>query len=463
MKKAISALLLLSLLMPMSSWASERDFQFEGTRQGDIALYSLRSVAENLGYTIEWNPTQRTATLTKGAETLTFNMASSMVVKNGISETTATKPVILEGRIYIDAAMIRTGFGLVTTSDGRFNEEVVSAEGISRSEAVSTAIANDRDLKILKNSQSQSEEVNKNAELNVTNALYQLPYYGSGATEQLLSSAWQGVLGSQIKVELSKKAIENRLTILTMQVENQYDSLVAQQRAIGTYELASAVASEAYRQGLLKYQNGLISSLDNDKLKAASDNGRATLDIAKAKLQESLQTFSSLTGIKVEDIKLAEANQFQPLGEFSADSAFLDAQKNSYALFSLDKSRLVAKYGLDYYVFNAGQTPYRAKEMDLSNAEIEVQKEMERERKVILNSWQQIIQLELSHASLLTDYAQKNKEQQALALQVNLGLATEFQLKSASLAVKQLENQIEQITVQHAALKRLLDKPWLGQ
>lgn len=463
MKKTAAFLVAIFSLQAHVWGASSEAFTFNSIQRGDQTLYPLRTVSEKMGYAVRWDNVTNGIMLSDGENAIVIRLKSGTYTRNNEILESVSAPLNLNGVTYVDASVLRRIFDLELNPQGEFTRRIAEASGFTRNELIDTAIATDRDLRVLKNALSRSEAVNQDAELNVTNALYQLPYYGSGTTEQALSAAWQGVLGSQIRVELSERAIENRMDVLRIQVEGQYNSLIALTNSIRTLRTAAVVAQSTFDQAQLRYDAGLISQIDYQKAKLALESANASVLINESKMAEALNELSLLTSVPVKELQLSEANVLHPLGDFSIDSALLDVRKNSYALFSLDKSRMLAKYGLDYYVFNAGQEPYKAKAIDLSNAEIELEKELERERKVMLNTWQQIIQIELNYSSINLQEQQTLKELEALRLQVDLGMATELQYKTAYLGLQQLRDQKELLVVQHSALKNVLNRPWLSQ
>lgn len=457
MRKKIGVLLLAGLMATGIPALGEGAAAQQPLYRGDISYYALRPYSEALGYTVEWQAAARRITLRKEAQEIQLTPGSTTVLVKGNYISLASPLFSENGITYIsmgDAGRIFSAAGADTS--------ITAPDGLTKQQLYETALTYDKDLRIMQNALAKSGEVVKEAELQNGNALYLLPYYGNGSVDAAINSAWQGVLSSRIQEELNKKGIENRKDVLKLQIDAQYDALVAMINGNKVLQEVEAVAQTTAAQGELKYGQGLISQLEYNRLKAAYDSAKSSRVMNEATIAEARQTLSSLTGVAAERLNLSEANSFMPLEGFNAETAYADAQRNSYVLFSLDKSRLIAKYGLDYYVFNSGQTPYKAKEYDLSNAELELQKEMDRERKVILNTWQQILQAEEQHYSYQSDRAQKLEEVKALELQKSLGLATELQVRSGWLAIRQLDSQIEANIVKHAALKRTLSKPWLS-
>lgn len=455
----------LLICMLQGAVLAESEYNLAPEAKGDMKVYPLRSAAQTFGYQVTWDAVKREISLTNGSRTVIVSPASGAVKEGQTYGLLGNAIYMNNGATYLTVEGLEMLFNVSSVVESNGTKYTVRnpAPGMTALQLLEATNKNDLTLRIMRNSLSKSDEVVKNAETSAGNVLNLLPYYGNGEVENAVSTAWQGVLNSRIQNELTEKGIINQNDILKLQVESQYDALQAMINSQTVLVEAEKLAQITMTQAELKHANGLISEIDLGKSKSAYDTAKANASVNAAKIMEAKQTLSSLSGVPVDQLILSEKNVLVPLKNFNPESVYADAKANSYVLFSLDQSRMMAKYGLDYYVFNVnGGTPYKAKEYDLANAELEIEKEMQREHKVILNTWQQIIQAEEQNANLLVTYAQAQKELDALKLQKDLGMVTDLQLRTALLGLKQIELQIEANVVKHRALMRIIYKPWLS-
>ncbi len=461
MKRIIALAICLSMVGTSAVYASGVNDAAGVLVKGDFKYYSLRQAAQAAGSTVTWNAEKRAIVLSNKGKEMELYPGFGWFKLNG-AYTALKQPLVIENGIsYLNSGLLGqlTEAGFVSAGAGSSTTEGVvkkqSVEGL-----IASGIAHDNDLRILRNTVNKTQETLTEVE---RGAAQILPYTGNGATDLQVNTTWLSILGTRVQEDIAKKGIINRQDVLTLQISALYDGLIAAMDSEVLYQELVSNAMKTLTETQLKFENGLVSSLDYDKAKNALETAKSNLLIQQATIKDTRNSLSSLTGIAADQIVPSGTVSITPLKGFNLDGAYNEAVANSYSLYVLGKNSLMAKYGVDYYVFNAGAAPYKAKELDLSNAQIEVDKEKERIRKALLSTWQEIIQAEETDRSLKVQIDEKQRDLDTLRLQKSLGLITDQQFRTAWLGVKQLELSREANSIKHRQAIRILAKPWLSQ
>lgn len=427
--------------------------------RGDLKFYPVRQAAEGAGYAVSWDAERQEVVMKNESHEIRVKQGFSWYSDNGIMKELSMELVNENGTLYGSLAVIRDMLSAEVVSSGGFTA-AAGASYLTKDQLIESAFSYDKGLKVLRNQLKGQEELLDDAENTGTTVL---PFTGNGATDAQISATWQNILGTRVAKDLAESAIDNRKNVIRFQLEALYDGLIVKNDATVVYEKALAYAQASQSEAKLKYDNGLISAIDYDKAVNAVATADNNLKMQRLSVDETKASIARLTGVPSGDVLVGGELTLQPLKDFNLDSAYMDVVANSFSILSLEGNIQVAKYGVDYYVFNSsGSAPYEVKELSLSNAKIALDVEKDSLRQTMLTTWKEILKAEEQNRIYQVQLSEKMRDMETLSVQRNIGLATDLQIKGLSLTIEQLKLSIEQNNMNHAQLMRTLEKPWLS-
>lgn len=94
-------------------------------REGELYL-PVRSVSESNGFAVRWLHEEQTVTISTGNKVISIDLPENKIISNGHETYMLCKPVLLENRVYLDAAFFTDNLGLKVQWDKGNNLVILS-------------------------------------------------------------------------------------------------------------------------------------------------------------------------------------------------------------------------------------------------------------------------------------------------------------------------------------------------
>ncbi len=137
---------MLSLSMvPGAALAAETVNAYDTLTQDGVTYLPLRSVAEELGFTVCWDQNTTTATLTKNNSVIRIQPFTKKTTVNFVAEDVDVPMTVKSGHIYVDQTLItKYADGDVTLADGKVSATVDSMASVRNKYRASNVLAKER-------------------------------------------------------------------------------------------------------------------------------------------------------------------------------------------------------------------------------------------------------------------------------------------------------------------------------
>lgn len=82
-------------------------------------MVPLRQISEELGYTVKWNNTDKSVTVSKESDTIELKIGESSIITNGESIDINSKPIIKEGKTFVPIELFSNALDLIVGWDNK--------------------------------------------------------------------------------------------------------------------------------------------------------------------------------------------------------------------------------------------------------------------------------------------------------------------------------------------------------
>lgn len=425
---------------------------------------SLRDAAAISGYQLNWDSERGRVILSSGAESLEFKQGLSFVDGTRVSENMKNEAVNYNGSVYIPISAMESLFGFKVATVGvtytltkavegdssfSYSYDVLLQKALNHSDILENALLS------VKANEIKYEEAEDDLDSSPVDT-------GSTAAEAARLGAYQSYIGNGIAYEMSKRQVETIKDQIAHQLKSAIDQVNLEKLKIRLAEEDYAIKEELLSQAKLKKAVGTLSEMDYLTAENAVITSRSTKLIQEQTLNSAFITLNDMVGLEPQArYQLISTVALTPNSIKDLETHIQDVTKASPSIWNLEQLIDQASTSVRFYVFNAGSDPYEAKEIEVTQAKIDLESAKRSMAEALRTGYTSLITLE-NNDTLLK--AKLNDAENALLIakqNQQVGLITALQTRQASLAVLAAKEALVANAVSHETALRVLMEPWV--
>lgn len=445
-------------------------------------LVPMRGIFETLGAKVDWEEETKTAKATKEEMQVEIKIGSYFAKKGNESIKLSVQPMIIEGRTMVPLRFIGESFGAKVDWNGEKRIVTIATQKTSEKEEIkketkeeSTTADNNSVLTYekgiemaLKHSytlKNQNENIERADELrdNVSDSLGSVrgSGYGNGS-DSSINSVTQNLKGLDISLEIAKKVADITKEGIEFQVENSMDTINRLNDEENLTNLKLEYAKIMKNISQIKADQGLESEFNLENARQSHEQEEKQKDVLLKSIDSAYITLNQLLGSSENDRYMVEEDLvWEPVEAKDADTIASRAIDTDPYVWMQEKEIENKELGIKLYTFNAGQDPYKVKEIDLRKAKNDLANIKQKLDETMRLRFNQIKQLEENYNVLLLNLDKAERGLKVVQSQYDVGMAIEAQLKEAELSVATVKHEIKKVMIDHKKLKKLLEKQYL--
>ncbi len=294
--------------------------------------------------------------------------------------------------------------------------------------------------------------------------IYSLPNYDY--QRWVNAGWWQAINGFfQVDQQTKQTAIgrEMQEMVLEMTVLSSFTTILNDQDTLRLTEKNAEIQKTLYQQGQRKYQLGMISKYQLDKLKATSDQMENTVALLKATLEQEYIDLNEVMGEKTETrFEFVHDITFEPFTMHQTMEQYINAEMKRDLTIKLKEMAVEsAKFGKNFLSDTDTGSTSAQKELTLDQAKSDLKAAKSKKEAAIRNAYLQIQQIETAYASAQVDLEKAQADLRATELYYQVGNVTKLTLQQTELAVISAENALKQSAYNHDLVVYSFENPSL--
>lgn len=327
-------------------------------------------------------------------------------------------------------------------------------------ELLEVAKKNSKELKKRAQEIERSEIMREEARRNKT---YTPVGIGSGDQEDVMArAALQGLASANIGMQMAKKQVGIEEDKLAYNVKKTFNKIVLAKNQLQRDESTKVIAQLELDLAYAKYNNGNIGRFELSQAQKAYEEAEKKLETSRISLESAYLELNNITGL-AKDLRynlIAEEVEEKKLSslEHHIDRVLL----NNPSIWTLEQNVRLAELAVSLYSYNAGQEPYKAKELDVSTAKLNVgnaKEALEHSLRTLYHSLEQLKEAR----EILEINLEKAKESLEMAeLKLELGMAVPLEVKKLQNTVAELEHQLLDNNLKYEETLAVYEKPWVA-
>lgn len=448
------------------------EYQVMPYLQAGTTMVPMRGIFEQLGAEIHWNADTKTVHATKEHRDISLTIGSKVAIVNNVEKELLNAPEIKAGTTMVPLRFVGEGLGAdvmwLEDTKSVYIDLAEEAGGIlpNRSiltfeQALTKVKAVNNDLQNKKYGVERAEEVYDRA----SEAIGSLRGAGRGSSIDDLqtNSALQGHLGSRISLKVAEKELEVAEEQLEYNVWSMFFTILESEQEYKLTEKQIAYDELSLQVAELKLANGLESQYKVNQLKNDLEQAKQKLQILDKSIGTHYLKLNEMLGnVSLERYNLQIDSAWEAL-EIADYDLYVRQMKAEDPYFFMQEKGIEAKQsGLDLYVYNANQDPYRVKEIDLMQAKLDLNSAKSRYDQVMQSRYNQLKQLEEQYHILELNIQKTEESYRLLEAQYKLGMVTELQLQEVKLGLDKIQFEMYKLENQYYTLKKVIEKPYIA-
>lgn len=468
LKLLLSTMLILALLSTNAFAFSYQQLEIDGVNQTlsksiiqteTNVFVSLRELAGNLGYSVEWNAEERAVSLKQESDEYLFWPESNLVKINDYMQRTMSSAAYIEnGVMYIPLNAVVDVFDLSLekgTDAYKINTGVSDAvgSGYTVDELYQLALENSEDLRSAEETVERSEITQDEVQDSVS----------SSSVQSQRQAMWTAYYSQGIALEMAKKNVETTKDGIYHDLLTAIETILVETNNLKVAEANRDVLKTTYDQSKLKYELGLISSIDLDTARINYENAAKSLEMQELTIKSAWVDFNTMVGMAAESrINFAYSLTFDKLTDRDLEAHITDMLQNSPSIWNLEQQIELAELGTRFYVFNAGSDPYEAEEIDITLAKINLKNAKDQLDVSLRTLYNTIETLESNQTSLELKVKDAENTLNLARTNYDVGLATLLDVESAELAlISAKQNALSNIAT-YLQTVRVYEETWVN-
>jgi outer membrane protein len=362
--------------------------------------------------------------------------------------------------VFVLSSALLLAFSLPTYAADSSTTVQTQAQSLTYEQALEKAFSSSISLKNAEAAIDRAFEVRQNAGSGIE---YYPTGLGNGEKDAADRSKVKGLAQADVAWGTSKRKYELEKDNIIYSVKTAYNNVLEAQKQ---KELAEASAKNEEIQKVLasyKASEGIISQYEMNQEEGKFESALKQKTLADKALEDAYTKLNSLIGApKDTRFVINDEPQFKPFNkdetELENDIAFIVSNSNAVAM-AQDQVKL-KQMDVDLYTYNAGNTPYKASEIDVRTAANQVEDTKKKLSDAMRSMYYSIKQLEDQYKSLNITLSNAEETLKMAKVRYDAGIGIKADVTAAELAVLNTKKQIFDIVVKLDNLELAYQKPW---
>lgn len=335
--------------------------------------------------------------------------------------------------------------------------EEEQSTALTYEEALERALKKSYNQKSLMETIDQFEEIRKQAADNVR----YIPVGGQGDSAAIM--ALFNLKSTEINLQMTKKQEETLKDVLAFNVRSEYDDIV---KKIKEIELQEKMIENTERQLNQLSQKSMLGTASNYEYQVQLNKyneEKQKKAILEQELEDNYLKLNTTMGVdRAERYDVVLEREIEWLEEtVNVDTHARRMQTQHPSVWNQEQQIRINELDLELHVFNAGQTPYQAKQSEVRKSQIELSSLKENIEQAVKTTYNQMKQMESQYELMEIALEKAEKDLNIVRLRYDIGMVVALDVQQAELAITNIKNQMETMLISYEQLKMMFEKPWL--
>lgn len=326
-------------------------------------------------------------------------------------------------------------------------------------EVLELARKNSKELRKKEQAIERSEVIREEASRHKT---YTPTGVGSGHPADVMARATlQGVVSAEIAMQVAKKQVEIEEDKLAYDVKKAFNNLLLAQSQLELDRAEMDLNNFELNLANVQHDNGTIGRFELIQNRNTNKEIEKKLELSELALETAYLELNNLTGLDKElryNLHVEEKEE-KELG--SLEHHISRTLSYNPAIWSLEQSVKLAETALYLYSYNAGADPYKAKELDVSTAKLNVGNAKEMLEHSLRTLYQTMEQLKEARQILEINLEKAEQSLQIAKVKLEVGAGVPLEVKKLEKIIDELEHKIMENELQYEDVLAIYNKPWV--
>ncbi len=273
--------------------------------------------------------------------------------------------------------------------------------------------------------------------------------------QRWVNDGWYMVTSSAFSTTTSMKqnSYGEAVTKLGLEagVKNYFITILSQEDNLELMKKNMELQQKLYKQGKTKYQLGLISKFDLDKLETETNNLADSITLVESALEQIYTQFNSLLGESPEKrFQLVYDVSYEPFTLSQTMDQYINGKVNaSNTLKILELNVESAKFKKNYLPESSTGSEANQNNLSYDQAKRSLKTSKDDFALAIRNGYNAILQKETEYATAQAALKQAEADYHKAEVNYQAGNITALTLEQAQMGVDKAKNEIQQVVYDH--------------
>ena len=273
--------------------------------------------------------------------------------------------------------------------------------------------------------------------------------------QRWVNDGWYMVTSSAFSTTTSMKqnSYGEAITKLGLEagVKNYFITILSQEDNLELLKKNMELQQKLYKQGKTKYQLGLISKFDLDKLETETNNLADSITLVESALEQIYTQFNSLLGESPEKrFQLVYDVSYEPFTLNQTMDQYINGKVNaSNTLKILELNVESAKFKKNYLPESSTGSEANQNNLSYDQAKRSLKTSKDDFALAIRNGYNAILQKETEYATAQAALKQAEADYHKAEVNYQAGNITALTLEQAQMGVDKAKNEIQQVVYDH--------------
>ncbi len=273
--------------------------------------------------------------------------------------------------------------------------------------------------------------------------------------QRWVNDGWYMVTSSAFSTTTSMKqnSYGEAITKLGLEagVKNYFITILSQEDNLELLKKNMELQQKLYKQGKTKYQLGLISKFDLDKLETETNNLADSITLVESALEQIYTQFNSLLGESPEKrFQLVYDVSYEPFTLNQTMDQYINGKVNaSNTLKILELNVESAKFKKNYLPESSTGSETNQNNLSYDQAKRSLKTSKDDFALAIRNGYNAILQKETEYATAQAALKQAEADYHKAEVNYQAGNITALTLEQAQMGVDKAKNEIQQVVYDH--------------
>ncbi|AKL93647.1 hypothetical protein CACET_c01290 [Clostridium aceticum] len=285
---------------------------------------------------------------------------------------------------------------------------------------------------------------------------------GTGEVEDIQArSLVQGLRAADTNLQVLRRQIETLEDKLAYDVQATMNKVLLAKQQLNLNIARKELALAELRLANIKHNTGTLSKFELTKLQNDFEEAVKRINNLELTLESAYLELNNLTGLDKDLRYELKAVENQDEKAPSLEGHIRRVLAESSTIWSLEQNVRLAEISLSLHSYNAGQDPYRAKQVDVATAKLNLNNTKEVMEHSLRSLYQTLEQLKEAREILEINLQKINHNYELVKIQVDLGMAIPLELIKLENAIEELKYQLLENELRYEESLHIYKKPWV--